>query len=1500
MKKILFVVLVALPTFLFGQTTTQNYVKSTVYEVPVTAGQQTTVSDDDKIESVTYYDGLGRPIQSVAQRAAIGDRDLVTITEYDAFGRTPRQYLPQSVSNNHGNYRSHEGVKTAINAYYSARYPEDAISPGVINAYSETLFEDSWGSRVIEQGAPGATWALDPTTDTDHTTKNEYLSNSKTHHADGLLSIGDDVAHFVVSFPGDNLMDPQLEYTGTYEAQQLFKSITKDENWTPASEKDHTVERFTNDRGQLLLKRTYANNIPHDTYYVYDHYGNLTFVLPPEATDAILSNFRYEASSQYIPHNDFYRPKEDNGQGSGGCQVTIAGDLIVADFDITFSPGNKLRNGVYGSALQLPDLVVANLLFPENPVASYRLQVQNQQLYLDGDGHVSGIQELVSMQLPVQTGTVSPDIIAQLGYEYHYDHRNRVVEKKIPQKAWEYIVYDKLDRPVLVQSGNLRTQDQWLFTKYDALGRVTYTGIYTFNGSCTTTGTTSKNGDQKDPNVKWKNANLSHIPSSVSDNCKRLTLQETINTETVLYESKTSPYTLDGTMLYYTNQAFPRVQLELHSVSYYDTYDFDWDYAGALSNPSSADAYGQTKTPSTKGMPTGGKIRTLGTNDWTVSYMVYDYKRRPIYTASYTKYLDTKDIGRTHLDFAGRTLESEAQHTKGTNATITTHDYFTYDVQGRLLRHEQQMDNDPRELIVSNTYDAIGLLEQKQVGGAISDADGLQQVDYTYNIRGWMRGINGAMIDNPTQQTNDLFGFKINYHTKELSSNLGDPLYNGNISETLWRTANTDTGVKGYVYRYDALNRLEDALLHIKDPGATDFSNTRAYGEKINGYDKNGNILELYRTGPMLPDGIHAEVWDDLDYNYNGNQLTAVREKDFSTYDVRQEGFQDGTGLSTQIDYTYDVDGNLLTDSNKNITNITYNHLNLPTGITTPEGTITYIYDAGGSKLAKTVTPNGVTPSTKSYAGGYIYTDDVLSMISQPEGYITPDGSSYTYAYTYTDHLGNKRLTYQDTQSELSNESFTTTTEGWNRYGSTTSTTIVNGHILVETTMPSRGIWKQYALGADADTFTITIDAQRSDDFNLFLTFNQYSASGTNLGTLYVHNLPDGAYTKSIPLHENTASVRIHIRSLGPETEGISSFEIDSIMIDTSILEIIEENNYFPFGLKHKGYNDLVSANVNPVASTFGYNGMEQSEELGLNTLDFGARNYDPAIGRWMNIDPLAEQMRRHSPYNYAFNNPVFFIDPDGMRSYGGDFMTTAGRTGGNGPGLLEEGEEEEPEEEEDKEEENSSEDTTSSENDDSANSDGDTSSCDDCTKCPETCGNASVKTDNTEESQWDNSSMAWALGTSGVLLADDATGIGVLDDIAIPFVLAGGSIAYLYDNADLLAKQAKEINKILEKNLGGAGFSYELRATKSGLYPIMTRGSSIPTGYTHLNVGDVWKYGETSKGFSRYSGLAESNLVMIPIFYGTIPEIKVQEKIMIYSYALINGKLPPGNKIFR
>ena len=115
----------------------------------------------------------------------------------------------------------------------------------------------------------------------------------------------------------------------------------------------------------------------------------------------------------------------------------------------------------------------------------------------------------------------------------------------------------------------------------------------------------------------------------------------------------------------------------------------------------------------------------------------------------------------------------------------------------------------------------------------------------------------------------------------------------------------------------------------------------------------------------------------------------------------------------------------------------------------------------------------------------------------------------------------------------------------------------------------------------------------------------------------------------------------------------------------TGLAVIMDENQYYPFGLKHSNYNTTVmklrGSNIQVAVGTAGtvvmpknlylFGGKEFQDELGLDWYDFGARMLDRQLGIWRTPDPLAETSRRYSPYAYALDNPIYFIDPDGMQA---------------------------------------------------------------------------------------------------------------------------------------------------------------------------------------------------------------------------------------------------------
>ncbi|MCB0374932.1 MAG: hypothetical protein KDD04_03340, partial [Sinomicrobium sp.] len=421
-----------------AQTKTKNYIKVTTYRAPSTEG----ITGNDTLVTVTYFDGLGRPEQVVNVRAGGGGQDIVTPVMYDPFGRQPRQYLPFAATTQNG--AIHPDPLAQAEAFFNVPKYGNTTNP-----YSEKILENSPLGRVMKQGAPGTPWLADPLSDNDHSIKYRYDTNTAGEVRLYKVSLG----------PG---YVPSLEEHGFYLGGRLYKTIIKDENWQPGDSLLHTSEEFKDLQGRVVLKRTYADlpgqpQTPHDTYYVYDIYSNLTFVLPP---------------------------KVDTSDG------------------------------------------------------------------------------------------VSQKELNALCYQYVYDHRNRMVEKKLPGKEKEYIVYNKIDQPVFTRDQHLADQNKWLFSKYDGFGRVIYTGLY-------------------------------------GSNLSREALQLEVDGHTPLYETKAdTPTLIDGTEVYYDNSAFPHTGLEVLTINYYDTYDFD------QGEDTLEKSYGITPIIKPMTLATGNKTRVLGTDQW--------------------------------------------------------------------------------------------------------------------------------------------------------------------------------------------------------------------------------------------------------------------------------------------------------------------------------------------------------------------------------------------------------------------------------------------------------------------------------------------------------------------------------------------------------------------------------------------------------------------------------------------------------------------------------------------------------------------------------------------------------------------------------------------------------------------------------------------------------------------------------------------------------------------
>jgi RHS repeat-associated protein len=409
------------------------------------------------------------------------------------------------------------------------------------------------------------------------------------------------------------------------------------------------------------------------------------------------------------------------------------------------------------------------------------------------------------------------------------------------------------------------------------------------------------------------------------------------------------------------------------TINHYDNYNFI-PAGNNLSYDSSQEQNGYTaQYSSAKGLLTGTAVYRL--NDPTkfeTTALYYDKYGRVVQSRA-TNHLLGYDITYNKLDFRGKVSKSRKEHNISGQAVIPEVYRYAYDKAERLTLIRYKLGANDTITLASNSYDELGrLITQKRHTNADTET-------FAYNIRNWMTNItSGGFTEN------------LYYNANPLNSNA---TYNGNISYSTW-TYNGAT--KGYLYDYDGLNRLLSANFKQVSSGLGDDSFNEAFT-----YDKMGNILTLKRKKN------YTQI-DDLVFHYSNNeksnQLQYVDDGGATQNQYLIKEYQNKS--TAQAEFTYDANGNMTKDLDREIYTIKYNVLNLPDVIQFKNGNqIKNTYNAGGQKLGTeyfTWLPGANAP--------VVNTGDVLN-ISYSQGAVDQDGTVYIGNVEYNTKNGNSSLT---------------------------------------------------------------------------------------------------------------------------------------------------------------------------------------------------------------------------------------------------------------------------------------------------------------------------------------------------------------------------------------------------------------------------------------------------------------------------------------------------------
>lgn len=590
------------------------------------------------------------------------------------------------------------------------------------------------------------------------------------------------------------------------------------------------------------------------------------------------------------------------------------------------------------------------------------------------------------------TWNINQTIANELCFRYEYDGRHHQAIKKAPGAGQFWIIYDARGRIALTQDSVMRKNQKWQFIKYDSENRADSSGTIT------------------DP---------SHY--------NNLAYHDSLAYYSTTYPSVGSYSNELLTQSFYDDYSWVSAYSAPVGSSMATTYTGNSTYFITTYNSSPVYAVAVTPFILARGMKTGVMQKQIGSSStYLYTSTFYDDRNRVIQTqnVNYTGAIDTISI---QYNFCGMRLRTLNNHKKNNN-TVQRHIVLSkmdYD-HGMRLRHiYKNLDNATSDqLIDSIQYNELGQLSAKFLGNSVDS------LIYTYNIRGWLTGINKNYVAGTA---NHYFGMEIGYD-KTSSVAPGNtylnPDLNGNIEGIVWKGAGGGINRK-YDFNYDAANRLTNAAFLQNTTGTSWDKSQIDFSVSGISYDANGNLLTMTQRGFTV--GGSAPI-DSLTYAYinpdSSNRLIAVADASNNPNSLLED-LHYNTSTKQSTDYGYDGNGNLTHDNNKAIDTMTYNYLNLPQLVHMKgKGNIIYIYDAAGNKLAKVIYDSTISlATTVTYAAGFVYQQtaplaspgtgtDTLQFVGHEEGRArwayhkyTTGATAYKFEYDFfvRDHLGNTR-----------------------------------------------------------------------------------------------------------------------------------------------------------------------------------------------------------------------------------------------------------------------------------------------------------------------------------------------------------------------------------------------------------------------------------------------------------------------------------------------------------